>query len=266
MSDLDHVAHSVWDEYTDHSMNDYFSGGPGYVLIAVSIYLLIVYFLPRLMKNQDAYTLSSVIKVYNLANIFLNMGIFLVGLKSTNYGLKCFQPTTEVEKSDQLIVIGGYFCLKIFDFLDTIFFILRKKDNQVTRLHVVHHAGMPCLVWLCIKFCPYPASMMTILLNSFVHMVMYAYYYLASIPEYKVYLWWKKYITVVQLVQFMIIAVQAAIVLPKLGQLAIFTGSIAYVFLLYMIYSFSMFYYKTYVKVSHKPIVNSAHKLIKKAN
>lgn len=35
-----------------------------------------------------------------------------------------------------------YFLLKIVDLLDTIFFIMRKKNNQVTFLHVYHHAGM----------------------------------------------------------------------------------------------------------------------------
>lgn len=35
-----------------------------------------------------------------------------------------------------------FFLLKVVDMLDTIFFILRKKNNQVTFLHIYHHAGM----------------------------------------------------------------------------------------------------------------------------
>lgn len=39
------------------------------------------------------------------------------------------------------------------------------------------------------------------LINSFVHIVMYTYYLLAALlPQYQKYLWWKKYITTLQMV------------------------------------------------------------------
>lgn len=38
-------------------------------------------------------------------------------------------------------------------------------------------------------------------LNTFVHVIMYMYYFLAALgPRIQKYLWWKKYITVMQLV------------------------------------------------------------------
>ena len=41
------------------------------------------------------------------------------------------------------------------------------------------------------------------MINSFVHMVMYSYYALAALgPAYQKYLWWKKYLTVFQMVSF----------------------------------------------------------------
>lgn len=44
-----------------------------------------------------------------------------------------------------------------------------------------------------------------LLFSQFVHTIMYAYYYLAALgPHMTPYLWWKKYITVVQLIQFAI--------------------------------------------------------------
>jgi hypothetical protein len=33
-----------------------------------------------------------------------------------------------------------------------IFFVLRKKNNQITTLHVVHHAGLPLGCWYMVKF------------------------------------------------------------------------------------------------------------------
>uniref|UniRef100_A0A3P9DHJ6 Elongation of very long chain fatty acids protein n=1 Tax=Maylandia zebra TaxID=106582 RepID=A0A3P9DHJ6_9CICH len=38
------------------------------------------------------------------------------------------------------------------EYLDTVFFILRKKFNQVTFLHVYHHCSMFTLWWIGIKW------------------------------------------------------------------------------------------------------------------
>lgn len=41
-------------------------------------------------------------------------------------------------------------------------------------------------------------------LNAFVHVVMYSYYFLAALgPEVQKYLWWKKYITRLQMVSLL---------------------------------------------------------------
>ena len=33
-----------------------------------------------------------------------------------------------------------------------IFFVLRKKDNQVSILHLYHHTVTPLETWVCVKF------------------------------------------------------------------------------------------------------------------
>jgi elongation of very long chain fatty acids protein 4 len=41
------------------------------------------------------------------------------------------------------------------------------------------------------------------MINSLVHVIMYGYYGVAALgPEYQKYLWWKKYLTRIQLVSF----------------------------------------------------------------
>jgi len=48
------------------------------------------------------------------------------------------------------------------------------------------------------------------LLNTFVHIVMYSYYLLAAIgPKLQPYLWWKRYLTAFQMIQFIAIMVHA---------------------------------------------------------
>ena len=45
-----------------------------------------------------------------------------------------------------------YYISKLVEFCDTAFFILRKKNNQLTFLHVYHHSTMFSLWWIGVKF------------------------------------------------------------------------------------------------------------------
>lgn len=47
-----------------------------------------------------------------------------------------------------------YYISKFTEFFDTLFFILRKKTQHVSTLHVIHHGCMPFSVWLGLKFAP----------------------------------------------------------------------------------------------------------------
>lgn len=88
-------------------------------------------------------------------------------------------------------------------------------------------------------------------INSFVHVIMYGYYFLTSFkPELKKSLWWKKYITQVQMVQFLILIVYFSIPLfkecnfPKLINFGIALQNV------FMLALFGDFYYKTYIRRS----------------
>ena len=45
-----------------------------------------------------------------------------------------------------------FYFSKLVEFMDTIFFILRKKNSQITFLHVYHHVTMPFIWWIAIKW------------------------------------------------------------------------------------------------------------------
>ena len=49
-------------------------------------------------------------------------------------------------------VIWLFYFTKILEFLDTLFFILRKKNNQVSVLHIYHHSTMAALWWIGVKW------------------------------------------------------------------------------------------------------------------
>lgn len=89
----------------------------------------------------------------------------------------------------------------VFVFVWQFFFVLRKKDEHVSLLHVVHHGIMPMSVWFGVRFTPGGHSTFFGLLNTFVHIVMYFYYMVAAMgPQYQKYIWWKKYLTAFQMV------------------------------------------------------------------
>ena len=95
-----------------------------------------------------------------------------------------------------------YFIAKLTELLDTVFFVLRKKDNQVSFLHLYHHTVMPMISWGCTKYFPGGHGTFIGVINSFVHIVMYFYYMLAAMgPEFQRYLWWKHWITNLQMVR-----------------------------------------------------------------
>lgn len=98
------------------------------------------------------------------------------------------------------------------ELLDTVFFVLRKNQHQVTFLHVYHHSVMVLWAFYYLKYAFGEQGVVVGFMNSFVHIIMYSYYMVAAIgPHMKKYLWWKKYLTGLQLVQFCTMIVVLAI-------------------------------------------------------
>ena len=51
-------------------------------------------------------------------------------------------------------VLWWYFFSKLIEFGDTILMVLRKKDRQITFLHVFHHASMLNIWWFVMMYIP----------------------------------------------------------------------------------------------------------------
>lgn len=97
-------------------------------------------------------------------------------------------------------IIYYYFYAKLSELIDTVFFVLRKRDRQISFLHVYHHTYALVISWYILKYEPVYSTIFLCTFNSFIHIIMYAYYGLAAFPNLTKYLWWKKYITKMQLV------------------------------------------------------------------
>jgi GNS1/SUR4 family len=67
-------------------------------------------------------------------------------------------------------------------FILQIFFVLRKKQRQITFLHIYHHAGMVSMVYIHMKFFSGGGHGLILgIVNLFVHSIMYAYYLATSL-------------------------------------------------------------------------------------
>ena len=67
---------------------------------------------------------------------------------------------------------------------------------------------MPLFLWPVLRFMPGGHGTLAGLLNAGIHVLMYSYYFLAALgPAVRPYLWWKRYLTLFQIAQFLVIFV-----------------------------------------------------------
>ncbi|XP_022816098.1 elongation of very long chain fatty acids protein 7-like isoform X1 [Spodoptera litura] len=190
-----------------------FMASLGPVLTILAVYLVFVLKIgPAFMRKREGYRLTYTLLIYNAIQVAFSVYMvyrFLLDL--LDMGLvpkKCYM---NEDSSRNRILLGTYLYLaaKLTELLDTVFFVLRKKNNQITFLHLYHHTVMVIGTWVLLKYWPSHTLIFIGFLNSLVHVFMYTYYGLAALgPNVAKYLWWKKYMTKFQLIQFVSIIIQ----------------------------------------------------------
>ncbi|XP_075235915.1 very long chain fatty acid elongase 7-like [Lycorma delicatula] len=188
-------------------------GSPWPVFGLVGFYLYFVLILgPKQMENRKPFDLTKVMILYNLYQVVFSSWLCVKLFRSDkafDYLSKHYcHPLKGADNpiNDELSEAAWYyFFSKMVELLDTIFFVLRKKQSQVTFLHVYHHANLAVSTWAYLKYVKGEQGVLIGFLNSVVHIIMYGYYLLAALgPSFQKYLWWKKHLTKLQLLQFLI--------------------------------------------------------------
>ncbi|RDD42867.1 Elongation of very long chain fatty acids protein 4 [Trichoplax sp. H2] len=226
-------------------------------LIISCLYLLVVYVGPKIMRSREALNLNRIMIIYNFCIVLLSFHMFrkvLMCAILANYSwTKCQSVVFSKDPNEFKMaeILWLYYFSKIIELLDTIFFILRKKESQITFLHVYHHASMMILWWLNVKWGAGGQAFFGPLCNSLIHVFMYLYYGLSALgPKYRKYTWWKKYMTTMQLTQFVIVIIHTILGLVYVGDCSYPTWMkwLLFFYMNSLLVLFMNFYRKAYQK------------------
>ncbi|XP_017494925.1 PREDICTED: elongation of very long chain fatty acids protein 7-like [Rhagoletis zephyria] len=247
---------------------------PGTVLTA---YLLFVLWIGPwwMARRERAFSLKPLLLVYNLAlaayngyvfaRLLLNPGHLVERVLDTRY------PPVEDRSEWTLAVIDDiyiYTLSKYVDLLDTVFFVLRKKQSQVTALHLYHHFMVAANGWVIFRLCALcNVCSLFVLLNSGIHLLMYSYYALSALgPAVRPYLWWKRYITQAQIGQFVLLFIHSVyFTTTQVGYSPYYTYHYIATTVIYCIL-FGRFYLKAYRQQQQQQVKKAVVVLDKKEN
>jgi len=113
--------------------------------------------------------------------------------------------------------------------------VVRGKFEQFSFLHVYHHFTIFLTYWLVTSVGYDGDVYYTVVANSFVHLVMYYYYLVASVGAKP---WWGKYVTQLQMGQFLTMNAQAAYILYNN---CAYPHAVTWFYLIYIISLFALF-------------------------
>jgi len=237
----------LFEEQADPRVKDWtLMGTPAWPIGLSLVYLFVVLVAgPIYMKNRPAYKLDTFIFYYNIYQVIscclLVYGVATSGW-TTHYSWGC-QPVDYSEAGKRMLTMMWLTTfLKLSEFTETVVFVLRKKDRQISFLHVYHHVSTFMLCWLGTKFVGGGMASFPIMPNSIVHIVMYTYYLLSINKNetlQKTLNTIKPYITIMQMIQFCIIIAHASQALMASCQVP---KHLAYAFIPNVFLIFYLFY------------------------
>lgn len=174
---------------------------------AIVAYLVTLGVLRMYMANRKRLELTWIVPLHNF---FLSALSLVMGVASIYYLYQIFSTSSDAGndffcdtnrrmiKSPYNFWFYVFYLSKYYELLDTVIIVLKKRP--IIFLHIYHHIITMVLVFVmfdrdvAVRWLPMVA-------NSFVHVPMYYYYAASAIG---INIWWKKYITVMQIWQFVV--------------------------------------------------------------
>eukprot|EP00903_Cladosiphon_okamuranus_P006215 g6109.t1 len=221
-------------------------------LAIVGAYLAMVAIGPKIMSGMDPIDSYPVRFVYNVVQIilcsYMCVEAFMIASRNGYPVLPCAPFDAKNPPSANLLWL--FYISKVLDFMDTIFIVMKKSWRQLSFLHVYHHTTIFLFYWLNVNAGYDGDVYLTIVLNGFIHTVMYTYYFVSMHTKD---IWWKKYLTLMQMIQFVCMTTQAMYLLttgctsypPRI--VIVYAG-----YILSLLFLFAKFYVNSYSKPSKK--------------
>nr|ACO15567.1 Elongation of very long chain fatty acids protein AAEL008004 [Caligus clemensi] len=142
---------SMW-EFRDKRVDDWFllsSLWPTFLLCMAYVFMVKI-FGPAYMNQKEPMSLKGFTMAYNIVQVSACLYMIKqiwVGGWGTYYSYLCQPLDSDPHPDSKAMIMASatywFYMSKLLDFVDTILFVLRKKNNQITTLHVFHHAIMP---------------------------------------------------------------------------------------------------------------------------
>ncbi|CAM6122591.1 unnamed protein product [Calypogeia fissa] len=160
-------------------------------------------------RKEDPLPLRCLVIVHNLFLCILSlvMGIGLM-ISARQLGYSLWGNVYRGDETEMGFLIYVFYVSKLYEFMDTAIMLFRRNLRQLTYLHVYHHASITFIWWIICYTCPGADAYFSAAFNSCIHVAMYLYYLLAATiakdeRRRRKYLFWGKYLTMMQMVQFL---------------------------------------------------------------
>ncbi|KAJ3937818.1 MAG: GNS1/SUR4 membrane protein [Lentinula lateritia] len=173
------------------------------VLTTLGLYLAVIFGIQAYKKNRQPQKLNTLFQAHNvilssgsllLLALMLEEILPIVWKNGLYFGICALEAWTP--RMEFYYLVNYYF--KYLELLDTVFLAYKKKP--LAFLHVFHHSATALLCYSQLGG-KTSISWTVITLNLSVHVLMYYYYYATAGGKR---IWWKKYLTSMQIVQFII--------------------------------------------------------------
>eukprot|EP00871_Galdieria_phlegrea_P000060 jgi/Galph1/1054/GphlegSOOS_G5883.1 len=176
-----------------------------YPIVGICTYLGVIFGLQRYMKDRPPLKLKRISAVHNIILCLLSLVMCfgtIVDLMFRVKDLGFFSVVCDREhkamRGRLLFWMYLFYCSKYYELFDTVILVLKKRP--LNFLHVYHHCVVMPLFWVYLQTAMV-IHWILVVVNSLVHVFMYYYYALTSFGKT---VWWKKYITQAQIIQFII--------------------------------------------------------------
>jgi len=229
---------------------------PFQVMYVAIGYLVIIIGGQMIMSNRKKFELQWFSLLHNGGMVLLNSYMCFEIIRcalAANFTFFGNGVDTSIDGLPLARVLWLFYFSKPIEFIDTIIMVLKKNNHQVSFLHVYHHVATFMIWWGVIYYAPGGDTYFSAAQNCFIHILMYSYYFLASL---KINAPWKKYLTQAQMFQFCLNMVQAAYVIYYPTN---YPKELAYVLLGYMITLLALFG-NFYVKGNRKTVTAQSTK------